>query len=386
MAAVKAISILGSTGSIGTSTLDVVARFPEQFQVVALAAGRNTERLAQQVRRFRPRLVAVADAAAAADLGGRLGDVKPEIAWGSPGMEQVATVSEADLVVAAVVGTAGLVPTLAALTAGKDVALANKETLVAAGAIMTRQAREQGVRLLPVDSEHNAIFQCLQGARSADVRRLVLTASGGPFRGFDRQQLARVTCADALRHPRWDMGPKVTIDSSTLMNKALEMIEAHWLFGVPMEQIDVLIHPESIVHSLVEFNDGSVLAQLGVTDMRLPIQYALSYPQRLPGFLPALDLAQWGALNFAAPDEVTFPSLNYARQAIKIGGTLPTAMNAANEVAVECFRAGQISFEAIFTLIERVMQAHNPIRQPELAEILAVDASVRQQTWALALN
>ncbi|MBY6278259.1 1-deoxy-D-xylulose-5-phosphate reductoisomerase [Symbiobacterium thermophilum] len=381
----RGIAILGSTGSVGTQALDVIDHHPGRFRVVALAAGRQVERLAEQARRYRPALLSVADAEAAAALRQRLqsesGGYRPEITWGQEGLIRAATHPESSLVLTSVVGAMGVEPTLAAIEAGKDIALANKETLVAAGELVMAAARARGVKLLPVDSEHSAIFQSLSGADPGQVRRILLTASGGPFRG--RKDLSGVTREEALRHPRWSMGAKITIDSATLMNKALEMIEARWLFGVPMERIEVIIHPESILHSAVEFVDGNVIAQLGPTDMRLPIQYALCYPERCPGFVQPLDLIALGSLTFERPDEETFPSLCYARRAATMGGTMPAVLNAANEVAVERFLAGEIPFTGIFQVVAGVMDRHDPVQRPDLAAILAADrwarAAAREQ-------
>lgn len=378
----KRVSIIGATGSIGRSTLDVIEHNPERFDVVALAAGRATEELAQQVVRHRPALVSVATADAARQLRERLGASAPEIAWGPQGLKAAAAHPDADCALTAVVGFLGLEPTLAAIEAGKQILLANKETLVAAGELVMAAARRHGVAIVPVDSEHSALFQCLQGEDPGRIRRLLLTASGGPFRGKKRTELTAVTPEQALRHPRWQMGPKVTIDSATLMNKALEIIEARWLFDVPPQVIDVLVHPQSIVHSLVEFSDGSVMAQLGITDMKLPIMYALGYPERLQGYLPPLDLVQVATLTFEAPDTETFPSLNYAKQAITIGGTLPAVMNAANEVAVQRFLAGDLSFRGIFALVERVMEAHQVVAHPDLPAVVAADAWARARAEA----
>lgn len=376
----QGVAILGSTGSIGTQALDVIGRFPERFRAVALAAGRRVELLAEQVRRFQPELVSVPGPAEARQLRELLGagGPSPEILIGEEGLLAVATAPGAAAVLTAVVGTLGLRPTLAAIRAGRRILLANKETLVAAGELVMREAARQQVPILPVDSEHNALFQCLEGHPREGVARLVLTGSGGPFRGRSRAELDGVTVAEALRHPRWQMGPKITIDSASLMNKALEMIEAYWLFGMPMDRIRVVIHPQSIVHSLVEFQDGSVLAQLGVTDMRLPIQYALSYPERLPAPAPPLDLVALGSLTFEPPDEATFPSLNYARTAVTMGGTMAAVLNAANEVAVERFLAGQIPFTGIYRIVEGVMAAHEPASQPDLEQILAADGWARR--------
>lgn len=373
----KKISILGSTGSIGTQTVDVVRRHPEEFQVVALSAGRRLDLLAEQARWLRPGLICVADSEGAAALRELVGS-GPDIIYGPEGLEAAATHPDAGLVVTGVVGILGLKPTLAAIESGKDIALANKETLVAGGELITDAARRRGVKIIPVDSEHSAIFQCLQGARKSEVSRLILTASGGPFRTWTLAEMESVTPEQALRHPRWRMGPKVSIDSATLINKALELIEASWLFDTEIDRIDVLIHPESIVHSLVEFVDGSVLSQLGITDMRIPIQYALSYPNRLETGLPRLDLAAQGRLSFEEPDSERFPSLNYARAAVRIGGTLPAAMNAANEVAVERFLAGDIRFSDIHRIVTRVMDAHTPVLKPQLEDVLQADRWARR--------
>jgi 1-deoxy-D-xylulose-5-phosphate reductoisomerase len=345
-AGTRRLAILGSTGSVGEQALAVVEAFPERYRVVALGAGRNLEKLAQQVRRFRPELVSVADEALAASLRERLGGVGVEIAAGAAGLTAVAA-HPADLVLSALVGAVGLAPTLAAIRAGRDVALANKESLVMAGALMLREARARGVTLLPVDSEHSAIFQVLAGQRREDVSRLILTASGGPFRSWDAARIARATVEEALRHPNWEMGPKITIDSATLMNKGLEVIEARWLFDAPPERVDVVVHPQSIVHSLVEFRDGSVLAQLGLPDMRVPIAVALAHPERLPLELPRLDLAALGRLEFEDPDRKRFPCLDLAYQALRGAEAAPAVLNAANEVAVAAFLAGRIPFPAI---------------------------------------
>jgi 1-deoxy-D-xylulose-5-phosphate reductoisomerase len=381
----KGISIIGSTGSIGTQALDVAAHLPDRLRVVALAAGSQVEVLAEQVRRFRPRLVSVGSAEAAGRLAALLREGAegplPEILYGPAGLEAVATHPDARMVLTSVVGALGLNPTLAAIHAGKDIALANKETLVAAGELVMAAARQRGVRIIPVDSEHSALYQCLVGEHPGRIRRLLLTGSGGPFRG--RKDLSGVTREEALKHPRWVMGAKITIDSATLMNKALEMIEARWLFDVPMERIEVVIHPQSIVHSMVEFVDGSVMAQLGITDMRLPIQYALTYPERVAGFLPPLDLIQWGALTFEAPDTDTFPSLNYARQAVSIGGTMPAVLNAANEVAVSRFLAGEIPFAGIFATVRDVMERHDARPATDLEVILEADRWAREVARSL---
>jgi 1-deoxy-D-xylulose-5-phosphate reductoisomerase len=352
----KRLVVLGSTGSIGEQTLAVAAAFPERYRVVALAAGRNVEKLAEQVRTFRPELVSVADAAGARALRELLSGDAVEIAVGDEGLGAVAR-HPCELVVAGLVGAVGLAPTLAAVACGRDVALANKEVLVMAGALVTREARRSGGRLLPVDSEHSAIFQALQGQRREDVSRLILTASGGPFRSWPPERIARARPEDALQHPNWEMGPKITIDSATLMNKGLEVIEARWLFDVGPERVNVVVHPESIVHSLVEFVDGQVLAQLGLPDMRAPIALALSYPERLPLELPRLDLAACGALHFEAPDRKRFPCLDLAFEALEGGEAAPAVLNASNEVAVEAFLTGRISFPAIAATNETVLGA-----------------------------
>lgn len=377
----KSISIIGSTGSIGTQSLDVIARFPERFTVVGLAAGSRLDLLSEQVRTWRPQVVAVPDHQSAVGLKRHLlekplGHPLPEILFGDEGLHAVATLPATQMVINCVVGAIGLKPTLAAIEAGKDIALANKETLVAAGELVMRAAKRHNIRMIPVDSEHSAIFQCLVGEDPHRVRRLLLTASGGPFRGW--HDLSAVTKEQALKHPRWVMGAKITIDSATLMNKALEMIEAHWLFDIPMEQVHVVVHPQSIVHSAVEFVDGNIIAQMGPTDMRLPIQYALSYPERLPGFVPSLDLAKLATLTFEDPDTATFPSLGYAREAIRHGGTMPAVMNAANEVAVQRFLADDIPFRSIFAIVQRVMEAHHVAKATDLNTILDADAWARR--------
>ncbi|MFZ5814124.1 MAG: 1-deoxy-D-xylulose-5-phosphate reductoisomerase [Bacillota bacterium] len=380
----KGISIIGSTGSIGTQALDVIDHLPERFRVVGLAGGSRIDRLAEQVRRYRPEVVSVPTAEAALGLQRLLRESAgelPEIGWGEEGLLQVATHPTAQLLLTSVVGALGLKPTLAAIAAGKDIALANKETLVAAGHLVMDAARRHGVQIIPVDSEHSALFQCLVGEDPSRVRRLLLTASGGPFRG--RKDLMGVTKAEALKHPRWVMGAKITIDSATLMNKALELIEAHWLFGVPVEAIEVLVHPQSIVHSAVEFVDGNIIAQLGPTDMRLPIQYALCYPERTDSFVERLDLTRVATLTFESPDTETFPSLNYARQAVTMGGTMPAVLNAANEVAVQRFLADQIPFVAIFRIVHEVMSRHQVVGKPDLEAILEADRWAREAAQSL---
>jgi 1-deoxy-D-xylulose-5-phosphate reductoisomerase len=374
----KRLSILGSTGSIGQSTLAVVAEHPGEFQVAGLAAGRNIQVLAEQIKRFRPRVVSVQDEAGAAGLRELLPrGAAPEILVGAAGVLQVATAAGADMVVSAMVGAVGLSPTLAAVEAGIPVALANKETLVAAGDLVMAAARARGVPLIPVDSEHSAIFQALQGQRPEDIRRLWLTASGGPFRSWEAARLKEATAAQALKHPNWSMGPKITIDSATMMNKALEVIEASVLFNLPVEQIGVYIHPQSIVHSLVEFVDGSVLAQLGVPDMRLPIAYALSYPRRLPLNSPPLDLCRIGQLTFEPPDLTRFPGLALGYEAARAGGTMPAVLNAANEMAVAAFLKGRLKFPDIPRVVAAAMRAHQCRPLASLDQVLEVDRGAR---------
>ena len=382
----KNLAILGSTGSIGRSTLAVVDAHPDRLHVSSLAAGDNAELLAQQVARYRPDIVAMATGEGVNRLRPFLDEAFSErgcgshsvsIASGADGLVDVATHPPVDMVICASSGTAGLEAVLAAIEAGKTVALANKEVLVMAGALVTAAARRRGVAILPVDSEHNAIHQCLHGRDGREIKRLILTASGGPFREMDADALDRVDAAAALQHPTWRMGRKVTIDSATLMNKGLEVIEAHWLFGVSADQIDVVIHPQSIVHSMVEFIDGSVIAQLGITDMRLPIQYACSYPERWPAAsLPMLDLTQCGRLDFHAPARDRFPCLDLAYRALRTGGTLPVVLNAANEVAVEHFLDGRLGFTAISRVIKETLDAH------DVQEITTLQMVRRVDNWA----
>ena len=377
----KRISLLGSTGSIGVSTLDVVGAHPDRFVVTALAAGRNIKLLKQQIERFRPRLAAVYDEAHALELHRLLGPASATaVLFGPDGYRETAAYAAADMVVSAVVGAAGLLPTLDAIEAGKDIALANKETLVMAGHLVLRKATERGVKIIPVDSEHSAIFQCLQGHRREDVRRIILTASGGPFLHASEEELAKVTPAQALRHPNWAMGKKITIDSATMMNKGLELIEAGWLFELPGTAIDVLIHPESIVHSLVEYRDGSVIAQMGVPDMRIPIAYALSYPNRLTRGEKNLDLRKVGTLTFLDSDPIRFPALRLAYAAAKTGGTMPAVLNGANEMAVTAFIEEKIRFDKIVSAVEEVLSRHRGQADPGIDEILAADRWAREET------
>jgi len=378
---VKRIAILGSTGSIGQSALAVVDAHPDRLQVVALAAGENAELLASQVAQYKPRIAAMATGAAVDRLRQNGSTAGVTIAdTGRDGLVSVATHADADVVLCASSGTEALEAVLAAIDCGKTIALANKEVLVMAGALVTEAASRRGVTILPVDSEHNAIHQCLHGRSLAEIRRLVLTASGGPFRGRTAAELAAVSAVDALKHPTWRMGRKITVDSATLMNKGLEVIEARWLFGVRADQIDVVIHPQSVVHSMVELVDGSIVAQLGVTDMRLPIQYAFSYPERWGGPLPPIDLARAGRLEFEAPDTAAFPCLRLAYRALEAERSLPVVLNAANEVAVARFLDGRISFNDIPVVIERSLDAHRPAEVTTLAAVRAVD------TWARAFS
>lgn len=383
----KKLAILGSTGSIGRQTLDVAAANPEAFQITALAAGSNLVELRKQIEFFRPQLVSVGTEEAARSLRDEL---SPELArsvqieWGEQGMLAVASHPEAEMIVTAVVGSMGLSPTIAAIQAGKDIALANKETLVAAGHLVTELAAATGSRILPVDSEHSAIFQCMHGESRQSVRRILLTASGGAFRDKTREEMRQARPSDALAHPNWSMGSKITVDSATLMNKGLEVIEAHWLFGLPYERIDVVIHPQSIVHSLVEFADRSVLAQLGSPDMRVPIQYALTYPERIAADWPALDLVAVGSLTFREPDLDRFPILRLAYQAGRTGGSLPAVINAANEVAVDLFLREKIGFLDIEQILLQIAEQHDVMAQPSLAEILECDAWARKTALQLA--
>ncbi len=375
----KKISILGSTGSIGQSTLSIVEKFPDRFKVVALAAGNNVELLEKQVRQFGPTVVAVAGEQSAARLRTACSDLHVRVFSGVEGMIQVAAAAEAEMIVSAIVGTAGLVPTMAAIRAGKHIALANKEVLVTAGELVVAEARARQISLYPVDSEHSAIFQCLQAGSNDEIRRLILTASGGPFRALSKKELAKVTLAQALKHPNWSMGRKITIDSATLMNKGLEVIEARWLFNIPQDKIKVLVHPQSIIHSMVEYRDGAVVAQLGMPDMKGPIAYALSYPERLADVSPELDLAQVGTLTFEEPDTDRFPCLAYAFDALNAGGTMPAVVSAANEVAVKYFLDQKIGYGHISRVIKSAMDAHRPSPIHTVEDALKADLWARQE-------
>jgi 1-deoxy-D-xylulose-5-phosphate reductoisomerase len=375
----KRLAILGSTGSVGSQALDVVERTRGRFHVFALAARRNARALAEQVRRFHPRIVAMSDPAAARSLRDILGADAPEILEGDEGVAALAAHSEVDFVLAAIAGGAGLRSTAAAIEAGKQVGLANKESMVLAGELLMARAAARGVRILPVDSEHSAIFQALVGHDRAHVRRLLLTASGGPLRGVPAGELASVTPARALKHPNWSMGDKITIDSATLMNKGLEVIEARWLFDIDPRRIDIVVHPESIVHSMVEYVDGSVVAQLGVSDMRGPISYAMAYPERLPLDLPPLDLSRLGRLTFEPPDPARFPAFTLAYRALEIGGTAPAVLSGADEAAVEAFLAGRCGFTRIAQVCEEVLDAHVPEPLRSVEQALAASDWGRRQ-------
>jgi 1-deoxy-D-xylulose-5-phosphate reductoisomerase len=378
---VKSLTILGSTGSIGTSTLSVVEAFPECYRVEALAAGTNLEVLRPQIARHQPSIVAVRDPDDAKALAGEFPQTR--FSWGPEALEEVACAANADTVVAALVGSIGLAPTLAAIRAGKDVALANKETLVVAGDVVMAAAAEAEINILPVDSEHNAIHQALRVGPAGRVKRLILTASGGPFRTWPVERIQQATLEETLNHPTWKMGPKITVDSATMMNKGLEIIEAHHLFKMPSEAIDVVIHPQSLVHSLVEYIDGTLMAQLSVNDMRFPIMYALAWPDRLESPLPALDLAEVGQLTFEEPDPVRFPALRLARQALEAGGEMPAVMNAANEVAVAAFLEQRCTFPDITSTVETVMETWSGQNRPLTSLPQALDADGRARTKAL---
>ena len=379
----KKLTILGSTGSIGVSTLDIVAAHPDKFEIVALTAGNNLGLLKRQIEQFSPQVVAVVTEESAKKLHEMLSGHKPEILCGVPGMITAASATDASMVVAAIVGSAGLVPAVAAIKAGKDIALANKETLVAAGRLVMDLVEQHGVKLYPVDSEHSAVFQSLQGHKGGNVKRIILTASGGPFLNYPLDKLSRVSVSDALSHPNWSMGQKITIDSATMMNKGLEIIEARWLFDMSPDRIDVVIHPQSIIHSMVEYVDGCVLAQLGVPDMKAPIAYALTYPERVSTGVKPLDLTEINTLSFFKPDLIRFPALKLAYRSLQDGESMPAVMNAANEVAVEAFLSGKIKFTDIVTLIEKTMNLHKPHRLNSLDEVLSADLWSREKTREL---
>lgn len=379
----KRLAILGSTGSIGVNTLDIVHQFPERFEVVGLSAGLNTQLLKEQILQFRPKMVSVLNKDLSEALQRELPRIPVEIVHGVEGLIQVATHPEVDQVVSAIVGAVGLIPTLSAIKTGKSIALANKEPLVMAGKIVMGETKQNHAQILPVDSEHSAIFQALLGHQKEDVHHLILTASGGPFLNLPTARLKEVTVKEALSHPHWEMGKKITIDSASLMNKGLEVIEAHWLFDIPVEKIVVQIHPQSIVHSMVEYVDGSIIAQMGITDMRIPISYALSFPQRLNLNLPPLNLSQSGALTFFPPDLERFPCLKLAYQSIEIGETMPAVLNAANEIAVNAFQDGALKFTEIPLLIQRVMEEHEVKSIHTIEDILRVDHWARERSKAI---
>ncbi|MEH2187973.1 MAG: 1-deoxy-D-xylulose-5-phosphate reductoisomerase [Nostoc sp.] len=381
----KAISLLGSTGSIGIQTLTIVAQYPNKFRVVGLAAGQNVDLLAQQIRTYRPEIVAIYEVQKLPELQAAIADITPQpiLLAGEAGVIDVARYGDAEIVVTGIVGCAGLLPTIAAIKAGKDIALANKETLIAGGPVVLPLVHKHGVKLLPADSEHSAIFQCLQGVPAGGLQRLLLTASGGAFRDYPVQKLSEVTVADALKHPNWSMGRKITIDSATLMNKGLEVIEAHWLFGVDYDQIEIVIHPQSIIHSLIELQDTSVLAQLGWPDMRLPLLYALSWPERIHTDWQTLDLVKARVLTFNAPDHQKYPCMQLAYAAGRAGGSMPAVLNAANEQAVALFLEEKIQFLDIPRLIERVCDRyhlHNH-SDPSLNDIITADQWARQEVF-----
>jgi 1-deoxy-D-xylulose-5-phosphate reductoisomerase len=380
----KNVVLLGTTGSIGVSTQKVAADLPERIRIVGMASRESVDGMEKAIAQFKPLKVAMTNHSKAKELEKRLATGRDACATipvlaGERGLVELATMPEADIVLVAIVGTAGLEPALAAIRAGKDLAVASKEILVMAGELVMSEAKKHGVKVLPVDSEHSAIFQCLEGREPASVKRLILTASGGPFRKTSREEFKHITLAQALKHPSWNMGQKITIDSATLFNKGLEMIEARWLFDVEIDRVDVVVHPQSVVHSMVEFMDGSILAQLSVPDMRYPIQFALTYPHRLSNSMPATDFAKIGTLTFENPDPVKFPSLRLAHEAGRKGGTMPAVFNAANEVAVARFVAGQIQFLQIFETVERTMNAHHTVAHPTLDAILEADLWARKE-------
>jgi len=378
---IKRLTILGSTGSIGRSALDIISRHRDLFRIVALTAGENINLLEEQIKTFSPEVVAVADKKAAKELQRRLGRKNPSLRMlsGNDGVAEAASSNNSDFVLSAIVGAAGLIPTMSAIRSGKTIGLANKETLVMAGRIVTEEAKKQKVKILPVDSEHSAIFQCIEGRKKSDLRRIILTASGGPFVCRNIEELNDMKPEDALKHPSWRMGKKISIDSATLMNKGFEMIEAHYLFGLPPERIDILIHPQSIVHSIVEFSDRSCLAQLSRPDMKGPIAYALSYPERLKDVVQGLDLDKVESLVFKKPDNVCFPCLSYAYKAMEVKGTMPCVLNAANEVAVEAFLKGKIKFTEIAHVIRKSMESHDVMPDNELDAVIEADRWARRK-------
>jgi len=378
----KKISLLGSTGSIGANVLDVIERNPEKFQIFSMSAGNNVDLFAKQIRKFKPRVVTLFDTKKIPTLKEQIADLDIEILSGEEGSIAVATLPEVDVVVSGVMGSAGLLPAIHALKSGKNLALANKETLVIAGELVLREAKKTNSQIIPIDSEHSAIFQALNGEKKEQIKKIILTASGGPFRTFSLDQMETVTVKDALKHPNWDMGAKITIDSSTMMNKGLEYIEAKWLFGVNTP-VEIIVHAQSIIHSMIEFVDTSIIAQLGIPDMRVPIAYALTYPDRFECDLPSLDLTTMGNLTFEAPDFERFPCLRLAIDAMEIGKTMPAVLNAANEIAVQAFLEELIPYKDIAELIRMVMQNHNPAPLKELQDVLIADRWAREETTKL---
>ncbi|MCG8542532.1 MAG: 1-deoxy-D-xylulose-5-phosphate reductoisomerase [Clostridia bacterium] len=374
----KKISILGSTGSIGTQTLEVIRNNPDYFKVIAISGNNNTDLLLQQIEEFKPKYVAVFDEKNAKEVRDKTSSSKVKILHGIEGLNEISVLDEVDILVTSVVGNIGLLPTLKAIKANKTIALANKETLVTGGELVMREAEKNDVKIIPVDSEHGAIFQCLQGYNMKEVNKVILTASGGPFRGMDKERLMDITAEDALKHPTWSMGRKISIDSATLMNKGLEVIEAKWLFGLELEQIDVVIHPQSIIHSMVEFLDGSILAQLSTPDMKLPIQYALTYPNRIESKTKGLDFGEFDKLTFEKPDRLTFPCLDLAFEALRVGGTMPAILNAANEELVLQFLSKKIGFYDIPDRIEKVMNYYKVIKNPNINDIIEADRMTRE--------
>lgn len=374
----KKISILGSTGSIGTQTLEVVRNNPDSFKVIAISGNMNIDLLHAQIEEFSPKYVAVYDEKKAMELKNKVDNARVKILYGMDGLVEISTLEEVDILVTSVVGNIGLIPTLNAIKAKKTIALANKETLVTAGEIVMKEALDNGVKIIPVDSEHSAIFQCLEGYNIKDLKKLILTASGGPFRGSSREELIKVQSSAALKHPNWSMGKKITIDSATLMNKGLEVIEAKWLFGVRAEEIDVVVHPQSIIHSMVEFIDGSLLAQLGIPDMKLPIQYALTYPNRIKSSSGGLDFEKYSNLTFEKPDRKTFPCLDLAYEALHLGGITPAVLNAANEELVLQFLDNKIGFYDIPDRIEKAMNKFKGIKNPDINDIIEADKITRE--------
>ena len=379
----KKISLLGSTGSIGISSLQVIELNPDKYRVVALAAGRNIDLLLQQIEKFQPEAVAMLDEDLAERLKARLNNTGPNVYFGEDGFVRLATMDGVDTVISAMTGAAGLIPTYSAIEAGKDIALANKETMVMAGPLVMAQAKDRGISIIPIDSEHSAILQSLQGHPREDLNRIILTASGGPFKAWTLEEMKGVTPEQALKHPNWEMGKKISIDSATLMNKGLEIIEARWLFDLSIDQINIVIHPQSIIHSMVEYRDGSIMAQMGIPDMIIPISYALSFPHHLPTTLPQLKLDEIGGLSFEKPDLSRFSCLSLAFRALETGGSMPVVMNGANEIAVESFLQGRIGFLQISELIEKTMDAHQTSSLDTIEKVIEADGWAREKAGAI---